>query len=61
MESVRCWIHLRNRQMVPLEEDSRGSDVAVREELRRRLSVERFEVVDVEDRVALWVSGVRVR
>lgn len=47
--------------MVPLEEDSRGSDVAVREELRRRLSVERFEVVDVEDRVSLWVSGVRVR
>ena len=47
--------------MVSLEEDSRWSDVAVGEDFRRRLGVERLEAVDVQNGVTLWVRGVGVR
>lgn len=61
MQLVRRWVNLRNRQVVSLEEDSRWSDVAVGEDFRRRLGVERLEAVDVQNGVTLWVRGVGVR
>lgn len=47
--------------MVPLEEDSRWSDVGVGEDFRRRLSIEGLEAVDAQDRVTLRVRRVGVR
>lgn len=61
MQLIRSWVNLRNRQVVSLEEDSRWSDVAVGEDFRRWLGVERLETVDVQDGVTLWVRGVGVR
>lgn len=47
--------------MVSFEEDSRGGDEAVRQDFRRRLSIEGLEVVDAQDGVALGVRRVGVR
>jgi len=47
--------------VVSFEEDSRGGDEAVREDFRRRLSIEGLEVVDAQDRVTLRVRRVGVR
>lgn len=61
MQPIRLRVHLRNGQVVSFEEDSRGGDVAVREDFRRRLSVEGLEVVDAQDGVTLGIRRVGVR
>lgn len=61
MQPVRIRIHLRNRQVVSFEEDSRRGDVAVGEDFGRRLGIERLEVVDAQHGVTLGVRRVGVR
>lgn len=61
MQPVRSRVHLRNRQVVSLEEERRRGDVTVSEEFRGRLSIEGLETVDTKDRVTLRVRRIGVR
>lgn len=61
MQLIRCRVHLRNWQVVSLEEDGRRGDVVVSEDFRRWFSIEGLETVDAQDRVTLGVRRVGVR